>query len=173
MQLPMMPLSALSPLMGLISPQRALPGPGEVGGPEVTGAEPGRGVQVRSARGAAAVVVRRALSQLGVPYVWGGGGKNGPSGGGFDCSSLAQYAYAGVGVDLPRTTYDQVHVGRAVPRWDVQAGDLVFSNWDGGRPEHVQLAISPTQVVEAPTPGGHVQVHAIPVDHIVVKRVLS
>lgn len=34
-------------------------------------------------------------------YVWGGGGARGPSGGGFDCSGLTQYAYHQVGLDLP------------------------------------------------------------------------
>src|SRR5690606_22206034 len=31
---------------------------------------------------------------LGLPYIWGGGGAGGPSGGGFDCSGLTQYAIA-------------------------------------------------------------------------------
>jgi len=111
--------------------------------------------------------VRRALSQLGKPYVWEACGP-----GAFDYSSLVKYAYAGVGVDLPRTTYDMVHVGRPVPPGQVRAGDLVFSNFSApGRPEHVQLAISPTQVVEAPTPGGHVQISALP-SNVIVKRVV-
>jgi hypothetical protein len=53
-------------------------------------------------------VIRRAGSQIGVPYSWGGGSLTGPSRGidsgantvGFDCSGLTRYAFAGVGVQL-------------------------------------------------------------------------
>jgi peptidoglycan DL-endopeptidase CwlO len=48
-----------------------------------------------------------------------------------------------------------------------------ISNFSARGPEHVQLAISPTQVVEAPRPGGHVQISAIPAGRIVVKRLLN
>ena len=113
-----------------------------------------------------------------MPYSWAGGGKNGPTPGddgdvGFDCSSLVQYAYAGAGVDLPRTTYDQIQLGQAVPRHAIQAGDLVFSNFSGRGPEHVQMAISNTQVVEAPSRNGHVQISAMPAGRIVAKRILE
>jgi peptidoglycan DL-endopeptidase CwlO len=104
-------------------------------------------------------VVQRALSQHGTPYVWGGGGPHGPTGGGFDCSSLMQYAFKGAGVDLPRTTYDQIGLGQAVSPGGIRAGDLIFSNFGEGGvagPGHVQLAISPTHVVEAPHTGASV-----------------
>ena len=115
---------------------------------------------------AATEAARRALSQLGKPYGWGSAG---PSS--YDCSGLCQWSYRGVGVNLPRETYDMVHVGQTVPRDQVRAGDLVFSNFSARGPEHVQMAISPTQVVEAPTPGGHVQVSSIP-NSVIVKRVV-
>jgi peptidoglycan DL-endopeptidase CwlO len=123
-------------------------------------------------------VIIRALSQRGVRYSWGGGSPAGPTRGqdgdiGFDCSSLMRYAYSGAGVDLPRTTYDQVNLGRQVPRYAICAGDLIFSDFDSRGPGHVQLAISPTQTVEAPTEGGHVQISAVPAGRIVVKRILS
>jgi peptidoglycan DL-endopeptidase CwlO len=120
-------------------------------------------------------VVSRALSQHGTPYVWGGGGPHGPTNGGFDCSSLMQYAFAGAGVDLPRTTYQQIGLGQPVSPGDIRAGDLVFSNFgEGGTPGpgHVQLAISSTHVVEAPHTGTNVQVSAIPAGHVVVRRIL-
>src|SRR5690349_143979 len=49
-------------------------------------------------------VITRALRQIGVPYVWGGGGPQGPTRGGFDCSGLMVYAYAGIGVTVPHQT---------------------------------------------------------------------
>ncbi len=84
--------------------------------------EPGLSVRAGRVNGAQAVeyVIRRAGSQLGVPYSWGGGSLTGPSKGvnsgantvGFDCSGLTRYAFAGVGVLLPRWSGDQYRAGR-------------------------------------------------------------
>jgi cell wall-associated NlpC family hydrolase len=119
------------------------------------------------ASGAAARAVQYAKTKLGLPYVWGAQGPRA-----YDCSGLVQDAYRHAGISLPRTTYDLISVGTPVPRSQVREGDLVLSNFSApGRPEHVQLAVSPTMVIEAPTPGGHVQYSSIPSGHIVVKRV--
>ena len=130
-------------------------------------------------------VISRAMKELGVPYSWGGGGPSGPTYGlagtsgqntrGFDCSGLVQYAYWPY-IHLPRDTYAQVDIGQRVSRSHIQAGDLIFSNFgeDGvPGPGHVQLAISSTQVVEAPHTGAYVQVSAIPTGQVVVKRILG
>ena len=74
----------------------------------------------------AQTVINRALAQLGVTYAWGGGDAAGPTLGirdggvadahgdyakvGFDCSGLALYAYAGIGVSRPAP--DPGHLGR-------------------------------------------------------------
>jgi cell wall-associated NlpC family hydrolase len=87
-------------------------------------------------------IVDQARRALGLPYVWGGGGARGPSGGGFDCSGLTQFAVAqasGGQVILPRTTYDQINCGQAVAPAQVRPGDLVFSNFSRRGPEHVQI----------------------------------
>jgi cell wall-associated NlpC family hydrolase len=155
--------------------------PGLVGSPDGTG---GQGTDQRKSgttagdTGSSAIdaVVARALSQHGTPYVWGGGGPHGPTNGGFDCSSLMQYAFAGAGVDLPRTTYQQIGLGHAVSPGDIRPGDLIFTNFgEGGTPGpgHVQLAISPTHVVEAPHTGANVRTNVIPAGNIVVRRLLS
>ena len=68
-------------------------------------------------------VIKRGLSQRGVPYVYGGGNAVGPSRGtdplvntvGFDASGLIQYAFAGVGLKLPRSSGEQFKVGREDP----------------------------------------------------------
>jgi TP901 family phage tail tape measure protein len=110
-------------------------------------------------------VVSAAKSQLGVPYSWGGGGPDGPSYGfaqgasikGFDCSSLMQYAYAqGAHKTLPRTTYEQVGLGKAIgTQGDLQPGDLVFPFGDIS---HVMMVAAPgatggAGMIEAPHTG--------------------
>ncbi len=75
-------------------------------------------------RQASEYVMRRAMSQMGVPYSWGGGNANGPSRGiddgantvGFDCSGLILYAFAGVGIKLPHSSGSQYNAGRKIPR---------------------------------------------------------
>ena len=42
--------------------------------------------------GYGAAILRAALSERGVPYVYGGGNQYGPTNGGFDCSGLVVYA---------------------------------------------------------------------------------
>ncbi|MGW3402655.1 NlpC/P60 family protein, partial [Streptomyces zhihengii] len=54
-------------------------------------------------------VLAFARAQIGKPYVWGA---TGPSS--YDCSGLTQAAWKAAGVDLPRTTWDQVEVGKRV-----------------------------------------------------------
>lgn len=170
-----MPLAGLGGLGSLMSAQ-----PGELG----RGAARGRqGANGRAATDSITVeaVVSRALSQHGTPYSRGGGGKTGPGRGddgkvGFDCSSLMQYAFAAAGVDLPRTTYEQVVLGRRVAPTEIRAGDLIFSNFGergNSGPRHVQLAISSTHVVEAPQTGEDVRISALPAGHIVVRRILT
>ncbi len=106
--------------------------------------------------------VSAASAWLGTPYVWGGGGAGGPSGGGFDCSGLTQYAVAQATdgrVVLPRTTYEQIYSGVRIPVEDVRPGDLVFpaSSFSSRGPEHVQLAAGNGMVIEAPYTGSTVK----------------
>jgi len=115
---------------------------------------------------AAQRAVAYAATKVGAPYVWGAAGPHA-----YDCSGLVHDAYAHAGIALPRTTYGMVQVGAAVGRGQVRAGDLVFSNFSSRGPEHVQLAVSPAMVIEAPAPGGHVQFAGLPSGRIVVKRV--
>ena len=115
---------------------------------------PGRGSRVYG-RQAVEYVIRRGLSQLGVPYSWGGGSLTGPSQGvgdgantvGFDCSGLVRYAFAGVGVLLPRFSGDQYNAGRHVPPSQAKRGDLIFYGPGGG--QHVTLYLGNGQMLEA------------------------
>ncbi len=67
-------------------------------------------------------IARLAYSQIGKPYVWGA---ESPSVG-FDCSGLLQWTHAQAGIRLPRTSFDQVKVGRWVTLDQLIPGDCVF-----------------------------------------------
>jgi cell wall-associated NlpC family hydrolase len=97
-------------------------------------------------------VVGVALSQLGTPYVWGGGAP-----GGFDCSGLVMWAYAQVGVSLPHSSYAQFTYGVPVSRDQLQPSDLVFLDGLG----HVGIYIGGGQFVHAPHTGDVVKISSL------------
>jgi peptidoglycan DL-endopeptidase CwlO len=109
--------------------------------------------------GPGGVAATAALSKQGTPYAWGAKGPDR-----FDCSGLTQWAWAQAGVDLGPDTYSQVTQGVPVAPGDVRAGDLIFpkGSFDGRGPGHVQLAISPTEVVHAPQTGDVVRIAPMP-----------
>lgn len=118
--------------------------------------------------------VDAAKSQIGTPYSWGGGTPAGPGRGfgrgantiGFDCSSLVQYAWAKRGVKLPRTTYEQIKVGTAVPNVaKAQPGDLMFPHKG-----HVQMYIGNGKVIEAPFTGGRVRIVPAKSQYLAIRR---
>jgi cell wall-associated NlpC family hydrolase len=97
-------------------------------------------------------VVGVAMSQLGTPYVWGGGAP-----GGFDCSGLVMWAYAQVGVSLPHSSYAQYGYGVPVSKDQLQPGDLVFFDGLG----HVGIYIGGGQFVHAPHTGDVVKISSL------------
>jgi cell wall-associated NlpC family hydrolase len=113
--------------------------------------------------GPGGAAVSAALSKRGAPYVWGA---KGPTV--FDCSGLTQWAWAQAGVRLGPDTYTQVDQGVPVAPGDVRAGDLIFprDSFDGRGPGHVQLAISPTEVVHAPQSGDVVRIAPMPAAYV-------
>ncbi|WP_327148007.1 C40 family peptidase [Nocardia sp. NBC_01329] len=131
-------------------------------------------VRIPSDRTAGGRAVGAANAWLGAPYIWGGGGAGGPSGGGFDCSGLTQYAVAQAtngDVVLPRTTYEQIYAGERVHSRDVRPGDLVFpaESFSARGPEHVQLAAGNGMVIEAPYSGSTVKYSQMPGNAVVVR----
>jgi len=97
-------------------------------------------------------VVGVALQYLGTPYVWAGAS---PSG--FDCSGLVMYAYEQVGVSLPHSSYAMWGAGVAVPKDQLQPGDIVFFDGLG----HVGIYIGGGEFVHAPHTGTVVQVSSL------------
>ena len=112
-------------------------------------------------------VIRRAGTQLGVPYSWGGGALDGPSRGinqgagtvGFDCSGLTRYAFAGVGVLLPRYSGDQYEAGRKIPPSQAKRGDLLF--WGPGGGQHEAIYLGGGRMIEAQQTGVPVKVSPV------------
>ncbi len=102
-------------------------------------------------------VVALAMTKLGVPYVWGAKGPNV-----FDCSGLVGWAWRANGVPLGPDTYTQIHQGTRVT--DIQPGDLIFPS-----DHHVQLAVSRTQVIEAPGRGMTVRLHPMPARYTAIR----
>lgn len=112
-------------------------------------------------------VIARGGSQRGVPYSWGGGAINGPSEGveqdagkvGYDCSGFVRYAFAGVGVQLPKYSGDQYTAGRHIPPSQAKRGDLIFYGPDGT--QHVTIYLGNGQMLEASSAAGQVTVSPV------------
>ncbi len=108
----------------------------------------------------------RALTQLGVPYSWGGGTEDGPSRGsaqgantiGFDCSGLVLYAWSIAGLHLPHLAASQATYGRRVTQAELQAGDLIFFNTTGNPLSHVGIADGRGGMIHAPRTGRNVEI---------------
>lgn len=120
--------------------------------PVIASADPG--VRPMDYQQAADVVIARGLSQRGVPFSWAGGGINGPSRGtgtgintvGFDASGLMQYAYAGAGIKLPRSSGAIYRVGQKVLPQQAQKGDMIFYGPEGT--QSVAMYLGNNQMLE-------------------------
>jgi cell wall-associated NlpC family hydrolase len=107
---------------------------------------------------AALTAVHSSLSQLGVPYVWGGE----TPGIAFDCSGLVQWAYRSAGITIPRTTQTQwAELPHLSPTTPLEPGDLVYYGPDSG-PTHVGMYLGDGRMIDAPYTG--VDVRIDPVD---------
>ena len=116
-------------------------------------------------------VVSYAKRFIGVPYVWGG---TTPSG--FDCSGFVQYVYANnksYKIKLPRTTYDQINMGKPISKTKLQPGDLVFFG-SASSPDHVGIYIGSNQFIESPHTGDNVKIAALSTmtDFIEARRII-
>ncbi|WP_329195378.1 C40 family peptidase [Streptomyces sp. NBC_01435] len=98
-------------------------------------------------------VLAFARAQIGKPYVWGA---TGPAS--YDCSGLTQAAWKSAGVNIPRTTWDQVKIGTRVATADLRPGDLVFFYDDIS---HVGIYKGDGMMIHAPKPGADVREESI------------
>src|SRR6201995_915946 len=91
-----------------------------------------------------------AVSKLGCPYVYGA---TGPCNSGYDCSGLAQAAWAAAGVSIPRTTYDDWASLPHVSMSSLEPGDLIEYDGEG----HVAIYVGNGKIVDAPHTGAVVE----------------
>lgn len=82
----------------------------------------------------------------GTPYRLGGASRHG-----IDCSAFVQITYRDLfGINLPRTTSEQLSAGQRVSRRALQTGDLVFFRRGG----HVGIYLENDQFLHASTSQG-------------------
>ncbi|MBS7132488.1 NlpC/P60 family protein [Clostridium paraputrificum] len=99
--------------------------------------------------GSASAILNEAYKHIGKPYVWGATGPNS-----FDCSGFTSYVYRNAaGVNIGRTTKNQIYAGREVSRSELQPGDLVFPHAD-----HVGIYVGDGKMIHSPKPGKSVEV---------------
>lgn len=78
---------------------------------------------------------------------------------GFDCSGLTRFAFAGVGILLPRYSGDQYDTGRKVPPSQAKRGDLLF--WGPGGGQHEAIYLAGGQMIEAQQTGVPVRISPV------------
>lgn len=93
-----------------------------------------------------AALVKLAKRFVGSKYTWGGESPKT----GFDCSGFAQWLYSRQGVQLRRTTYQQVTQGVSVDVANLKPGDLLFFRPDSaGAPQHEGIYIGNGKFIHA------------------------
>ena len=66
-------------------------------------------------------IIGEARTYIGTPYKWGGNDNNG-----IDCSGLLVRSFESIGMKIPRTTSQQIDLGKKVSLKKSREGDLVF-----------------------------------------------
>jgi cell wall-associated NlpC family hydrolase len=103
-----------------------------------------------------ATMAALAVSLVGTPYQFGGA-----DAAGFDCSGLALYVHARVGLAIPRTASEQQHAARPVPLAALVPGDLIFFRVHSRHVDHVGIYVGGGRFVHAPRAGGAVAYGAL------------
>jgi peptidoglycan DL-endopeptidase CwlO len=99
--------------------------------------------------GNAQAILNEAYAQLGKPYVYGATGSER-----FDCSGFTNYVYRNAtGINIQRSTYEQIDQGKPISEGELQPGDLVFPHAG-----HVGIYVGNGQMIHAPQTGDVVKV---------------
>jgi cell wall-associated NlpC family hydrolase len=107
-------------------------------------------------------VLATADRYVGTPYRYGG---ESPAEG-FDCSGFVQYVFGRHGVELPRTSSQQVSAGRPAPKeiTALQPGDLMFFAAGGRRVDHVAIYAGDGRIIHASAGAGTVRYDDVDTD---------
>lgn len=95
-------------------------------------------------------VMLGAMSMLGTTYKYGSRSSNA-----VDCSLLIQRIYSAIGLDLPRTTREQIRLGESVHLSELRRGDLLFYRWQR-RNLHVAIYMDNGYILHASPSQGKV-----------------
>jgi len=107
-------------------------------------------------------IIKYSDSFIGMNYLWGGSSPavTDTSGkymsGGFDCSGFVQYTYKHFGINLPRTSMDQINKGISININDLKNGDLVFFKTNPAlvdQVSHVGIYIGNNEFIHSPKSG--------------------
>ncbi|EUA34988.1 nlpC/P60 family protein [Mycobacterium xenopi 3993] len=111
-------------------------------------------------------MIRRASSQLGVPYSWGGGTLQGPAAASIPARTRSGSTVRADPICLRRGgradspfSGDQYNAGRHVPPSQAKRGDLIF--YGPGGSQHVTLYLGNGQMLEASSIAGKVTVSPV------------
>lgn len=107
------------------------------------------------------IALDAAKTKVGAMYSWGAAG---PST--FDCSGLVKWAYRQAGIELPRTSFEQSHVGAPVSFNELRPGDIVVTNGGG----HVGLYAGDGKLLNAVQSGEPVSYTTLRPDMVVTAR---
>jgi cell wall-associated NlpC family hydrolase len=164
-----LPGCARAPIRLGVSPSRGPTLRATIGPLDVAGTLSARGLGVdrwsspsAPVSASAARVLATADRYVGTRYRYGG---ESPAEG-FDCSGFVQFVFGRHGVELPRTSYQQVGVGRAAPGeiTDLQPGDLMFFAAGGGRVDHVAIYAGKGRIIHAAAGAGSVRYDGLDTD---------
>ncbi|WUD69875.1 C40 family peptidase [Nocardia sp. NBC_00508] len=118
--------------------------PFHAGTPEIMPRAPTPPAAVTPQKTTGEIAVDAARTKLGADYNYGAVGPDS-----FDCSGLVQWSYGQAGVDLPRTSHEQLASGTPIPLDNLQPGDVV-AFYDGS---HSALYAGEGTVIHASTYG--------------------
>lgn len=91
------------------------------------------------------LVLNKGMDMMGTRYEYGANRDDA-----VDCSSLVQQMYLHAGIDVPRTTREQIRIGHAVDVSSVEPGDLMFYRF-GPSGLHVAVYLDDGHVLHAST----------------------
>ncbi|KPU42426.1 gamma-D-glutamyl-L-lysine endopeptidase [Oxobacter pfennigii] len=108
-------------------------------------------------------IIGTAEKYLGIKYVYGGSSERG-----FDCSGFTQFVFKNNGISLNRTASTQAYQGTIIERSQLQMGDLVFFDTNGGHNNitHVGIYIGDSTFIHAASGyGGKVRYSSLSEDY--------